>query len=251
MSRQREINCNNMVVLPMLSALTAVVLAEQLITHARKEETLPPFIERMLLRLEAAVAGLKVQIQPRAEEDTEEKRRADRALDNAWRALNQWLGALVLMPSDSLPHWEKLQMLYNLLFSDGMTFINISYREQWAESDTRLSAVAEGAYDTAIAESGGAPLFDHLKAAHETYGNVLGISAAKASKASPAIRETYLVLLDTVRAFIVKAVAWADPEEPGSEALSDRLIAPLVNWQDPRARHTDDTAEENAEAAIG
>jgi hypothetical protein len=241
MAKKREINSNKMVTLPLLNALTAVVLAEQLITIAL-QQALPLLVERALLRLKAAVEALKAQMQPREEADSKEKRLADRALDNAWRSLHQWLGALILMPSSSLPARDQLQALYDLLFYDGMLFINVSYREQWTETETRLKAIADGGYETVIAENGGAPLLAHLEDAQVKYGKVLGIRAPLDVKKSPAIRENYRVLLDAIRSYVVKAVAWADPEEPGSEALSESLIQPVVNWQDPRTKSDDDDA---------
>jgi hypothetical protein len=249
MATKRDININTMVSLPLLNALTALVLAEQLIAYASRE-SLPPLIGRALGRIVEGVAILKARVQPQAEADTQEKRVADSVLDNAWRAVEQWLGALILVPGASLPGKQNLSALHNLLFNDGMMFINATYREQWAESETRLEAVAEGDYDAAIDENGGRPLFAHLEVAHQQYGEVLGISTPHETKSSPAIRESYLQLLDAIRAYVVKSVAYADPEEPGSEALSQRLIEPLVNWQDPTKRVENDTADSDSDAAV-
>ena len=46
--------------------------------------------------------------------------------------------------------------------------------------------------------------------------------------------------------------AHADPDLPGSEALSESLLAPLTQWEDtPSRSKSDDEAEGSAEEAAG
>ena len=44
--------------------------------------------------------------------------------------------------------------------------IVLSYREEWAQSETRLKAIADGGYEGLIESLGGAPFLKNLKDAH-------------------------------------------------------------------------------------
>ena len=43
-------------------------------------------------------------------------------------------------------------------------------------------------------------------------------------------------LAAAMKSYIVKVAAYADPEEPGSEALSQALLVPFVQWKDTPSR---------------
>ena len=132
---------NKMVILPRLNLLTVLVLAEQLLALAvRKAAELPALIKRPMGRLQAAMAAFKSAIPPRAEDQTDDKQESDQLLDDAWRAINRWVEALLLMKEKALPERPRVVSLDELLFSEGLTFINAAYREEWSESETRLKA---------------------------------------------------------------------------------------------------------------
>ncbi len=239
----REYNIDDMVRLPRLNGSSSVALAEQLLTAAAAvKHDLPVFIDRPRARLETAAGGLEAQIRPREKADSGEKLAADRAEDAAWRVFSNWVGAMAEAPDGSWPKLDKIRALDNMLFGEGMSFINLSYREEWTQSETRLNAAAEGGYESAINEMGGGPLLDSLKGAHAVYGDVLGITAAVREEEAPEIRENLLKLIGAMKEYVVKAVAWIDPEETGSEALCEALLIPLTQWKDkasrPKSRET-------------
>jgi hypothetical protein len=226
-----------MAALPRLNGSTGVVLGEQLLTAAEaKQRGLPAFIERPRARLETAKDGLKIQIQPTEESDSGRKTAADRAEDDAWRIFYNWTGAMAGAPDGSWPKQDKIRALHKMLFGEGMTFINLSYKEEWTQSETRLKAIADGGYEAVITEMGGGPLLENLKRAHAAYGDVLGITAPVEEEDNPEVRENLLKLIGAIKEYVVKVVAWADPEEAGSQELSDALLLPLTQWEDKASR---------------
>ena len=233
----RDTTISNMVRLPRLNALSAAALAEQLLTAAAAEtdSALPLLIERQRARLAAAASSLKAQIQPQEEKDSGIRSAADKAVDDGWRSFYNWLGAMAGMPDGSFSELEPARTLYNTLFSDGLSFIILAYREEWTESETRLTAIETGGFEPLIAALGGTPFLANIKAAHTRYGEVLGIKAPLQAVESPLVRENLLTLINAMKSYAVKVAAFADPDEPGSEALSTALLLPLSQWKDTRS----------------
>ena len=79
------------------------------------------------------------------------------------------------------------------------------------------------------------------------YGEVMGITTPKTEEV-PEVRERFTKLRAAIRDYVIKTVAYADPEVPGSAALSEELLYPLTNWKEPTQRSTpEEPAEEPAE----
>lgn len=234
----REISTNSMVNLPRMNGAAALALAEQLLTmaEAEKGDGLPVFIDRPRGRLITAMQGLKEQLKPQEEADTGVKTEADRRIDDAWRSFSNWLGAMAGMPDGSFEGQDKIRALNTMLFDEGLTFIVLSYREEWTQSETRLKAIDEGGFAGLIETLGGTPFLRNLKTAHARYGEALGIKAPIAVKDGPEIREHLDNVTAAMKDYVVKVAAWADPDEPGSDALTASLLAPLVNWKDTPSR---------------
>ncbi len=229
----RELTAETMVHLPKLTASSAVALAEQLLTTAAAEkgDGLPVLIERPRVRVEVALLGLRVELTPQETVDTQLAISADWTVDGAWRSLHDWTSALTGMPDGSFPEQEQLRSFKATVFKDGMTFINLSYREEWVQSEARLIATAEGGFEPVIEQLGGAPLLKNLKAAHARYGEVLGIRSAMKAEENPKIREKMTALLAAMKSYVLKVAAWADPEDAASETLSAALLLPLLKWK--------------------
>ncbi len=63
----------------------------------------------------------------------------------------------------------------------------------------------------------------------------------------PEVRSKMAALSTAMKSCVAKALTWADPEEPGSEALSKALLAPLVNWKDIPFRSKGEAGETDHE----
>ncbi len=249
----RDITIDAMIALPRLNRFSATALAEQLLTTAAAEKGsgLPLFIERPRSRLFIATEALKAQILPKEAMDTDRAKEADRTLDNAWRSFSSWLGSLASLPDGTFADLPKVRALHRLLFDNGLSFVVLAFREEWTQSEMRIKAASEGGFEPMIEQLGGLPLYNHLKNAHARYGEVLGINAKLQTEESPLVRVHLLNLISAIKAYAVKAAAWADPDDPDSELLSQALLSPLITWKDtPRASRSTDEAEPEAEAAV-
>ena len=231
----REVSINSMVRLPRLNKDTLVALVWQLLTAAAAVtgEGLPLLIERARSRMAAAFELFKDATQPRQVVDTWVRVEAARELGAAWRAFYAWLEAMVAMPEEGAPpDLPALRTLHAVIFGDGLMFLKSAHREQWPQSQNRIEIIDENGTVEIIERCGGGAFIGPIREAHDRFGQLLGFTAPVQVEENSEIREHLHLLSAALRSYIGKVVAYADPEEPGSEALTEALLVPLVQWKD-------------------
>ncbi len=239
----RIYDATSMVALPVLTGARGLALTDALLAQARSErERLedeggewPEFLERARLRLEAAAMGLEDALSPQPEGDSGKRQEADVALDHAWRNLENWAAGVLLQPDDVAPELPKLRALYDHLFANGLSFLALSFPEEYAESKVRLGFIHDEGYEAVVEALGGAWFLKALDEAHGRYGEVLELSSATSVPAEARVRDRLYEVRSQLRWWVVKVVAWRDPDEAGSDALSEALLRPLVEWENPRS----------------
>ncbi|WP_437573809.1 hypothetical protein [Sorangium sp. So ce887] len=235
----RSFTSQDLIALPRLSVAEAVVLATQLLTtaEARQKELrlkeLPVPIARSKGRLAAARDALEAATRPQgAAASASSKPKADRAIDNAWSAAYDWLSGWCRLPPERNPHREEAMSLHSLVFKDGLCFIKLPYRIEWKESKDRLDAIAAARHEKTFKKLGGEAFLANIQEAHDAYGRALHITAPKPEGAPAAdVRGAFLALLAALRDYATRVAAYAEPDEPGSEALSAALLEPLATWE--------------------
>ncbi|MCK6590828.1 MAG: hypothetical protein L6Q76_24990 [Polyangiaceae bacterium] len=235
----RSFTAQDLIVLPRLSADEAVVLITQTLTvaEAKAEETkgkqLPGALARSQKRLLAAHTELESATRPAALTlDTQAKRRADRALDNAWSATFDWLSGWCKLPPEKNPYLDDAKALLAMAFPEALSFTKLPYKLQWKESQDRLELIVKGQHEKTFKRLGGEAFWALLKEAHEAYGRALHITVPKPAEAPvPNRQAALLTALSALRDYATRAAAHADPDVPGSEALSEALLAPLASWE--------------------
>lgn len=208
----------------------AVLTAYELIKAlAEKEQTFPQFLRPSLDRLEKSVNDLGLILQPSGDDAPMTRKEADILVDNAWRAMHDFLLGWAKVDPKFNAHAAGAQSTFNLVFSDGKGFIAADYQTQWVESETRLEALSKEPYLTTIINLGGEGIFEALVDAHAAFGRAMGITVQP--EASQSAFEASRVMREHLRVYILKAAAWAEPTVPGSEELSRALLEPLETWE--------------------
>ncbi|WP_437731258.1 hypothetical protein [Sorangium sp. So ce1335] len=236
----RSFTSQDLVALPRLNAAEAVVLATELITVADarekqlKPKRLPEAIGRSKGRLAAAVATLEALTRPQGGDpvETRTKPKADRIVDNAYSAAHDWLAGWCKLPPERNPCLEEAKDLFKLLFPDGLSFTKLPYKLEWKESKARLDAIRSARHERTFKKLGGEAFLAHLEEAHEAYGRALHITAPRPESAPTGdVRAAFLATLAALRDYATRVAAHADPDVPGSEAVSAALLAPLAAWE--------------------
>jgi hypothetical protein len=204
-------------------------LGQGLITAAHAQPTLPALISTRLGALAATHAALHQALSDRPQTDTDPQRirAADRAEDVAWTALHDWLLGWSRLTT---PEATQANTMHAVLFPTGLKFIRLTYRLEWAEADAKLARIAKDGYDIEIQKLGGQVILDQLKAAHQTYGEALGITA-EGQDSTVNLREPLEAFNKTLRAYVLAVAAHEDPADSASTELTDALLAPIQKWE--------------------
>ncbi len=118
------------------------------------------------------------------------------------------------------------------VFAGGLAFLAVRPHNAWQEAEIRLHLIAERDHRTTIAKLGGKPFLAHLAVAHKAHGDALGITTVNAIVETPAIRVARDAAVDVIRGYVLHVAALVRKSDPQSEAPSQRLLAPLINWRD-------------------
>ncbi len=225
----------DLVQLPRLAANGAMALGEQMIAAAKPhKKQLPKGISKALTSLSTThgtlTDAIRDQVSPAAADSTN-KVVADRDLDGCWSGTNDFLTGFTKLP-EGTPEAVEAAEIKSLLLPDGLKFILLPYELEWAESATRIKRMTAHKLDVRIKALGGGVFIDALTKAHNAYGLALGMTAplADAPPPPPSLREALDRFSAALRSYVVKVSGSVDDDEPETQALADKLLAPLALW---------------------
>jgi len=222
--------------LPNLDSHGVLALGAALDAAAAAQKKLPPAIAKARTRMAEAMDALRQVTTGRLQASPGTPHRpggdageADLREDGAWAALYFLLQAWSRLPGEH-PESARAHDLLGALFPNKLDFTRLPYREEWSEAKSRLERMAQEKADQALAAMGAKVFLDELKAAHEAYGEAIGVTRAKAPEAADAgsLRDAREAAVAAVKTYAVKVVANVDEDEPATAKLADGLLAPIV-----------------------
>jgi hypothetical protein len=184
-------------------------------------------VRRAARRLRAATIALQ-QAWAASEQKAPrpDKRPADTALDNAWSALFGRLESYARLPIDRAPQAEWAAELLAELFPDGLSFLKMPYASEWAESERRLAQIEQKKLAPALEALAGSDFLLVVRAAHATYGEVLGMTKRQAvAPSSVSLSEPLREVTRALASYALKVCAMADDAE--SIAAVRRALRPI------------------------
>lgn len=234
----RNYDPHHLVDLPALDSRDAGVIAARLASAAAevaKAGPLPDYLSRALARVQVTAHELAETQRDRlaaggAEPDGDTVRATDLDVDTGWSCLNGFLSAFARLP-DSVPQAAEGRTLLATLYPDGLRFTRLPTREEWAESEKRLTLIQRDHLAPRIVALGGAPFLDYLRTAHAAYGVALGITVEKDVVTAPLLGDQRRDVLGALRSYVLQVVAYGDRDEGDSKAIAERLLRPLAEWQ--------------------
>jgi hypothetical protein len=226
----------DLVALPRLSANGAVALGNELMTVGKQASKLPPGLQKAQKRLAAALGDLESQLAAGAAEaspyDSAAAGAADTKLDRSWGALNDFAQSFLRLPHDDQQARADAQRVVDAAFAQGLRFLQLPYKLQWAESKIRLKRLEDEATSASLERLGGRLFLQTITRAHDEYGKALNITveAEPAPKATRTLREALETFTSVLRIYVMQAAAFAI-EDDASKARADALLAPIARWQ--------------------
>jgi hypothetical protein len=230
----RSFGSLDLVQLPRLDASSAQTLGKEVIVAANGEP-LPAAVAEALADLTSAHAALEgtvaVRLPTSAGPDPARTKKADTALDAAWSALYGVLKGWSV--ADDLPEGGSATVLLPKIFPEGLKFVLLAYKLEWAESSARLRLISDQALDRELEKLAAGPLLQIIRDAHDEYGNALGVTAAEAEADVTSIRDALSSFSTALRDYVVRVAASVNRRDPKTQVLADVLLGPIQKWESP------------------
>jgi hypothetical protein len=233
----RSFTALNLVVLPLLSSAAAVVLGHELLAVARRQAGLPPLVAPTFERLEGAYDSLCASRKYMDEVqgiDAAAAGEADVVLDANWGAFHSFLqGWMRVSSASSMAQAERARALNEGIFPEGLRFLTLPYKLEWAETMRRLDRLGDPDYDEHVKALGAEPFVEAIGEAFRAYGAALRLSERRVEgKATAKVREPLDRFVGALRSYVLHVATYASTGGEGSpeQALAAALLEPLANW---------------------
>jgi hypothetical protein len=244
----RSFTAQDIIALPVMTAQETVALGRALETRAARHHLHGALAETLadVTATRTALAGALALKQAQSKPTSPEAIAADHALDRAWSATCQWLGAWARLGA---PPSKRAGEVLGVLFPDGLSFVNLPYLGEWGESKTRLDVIGAQHLDKDFAALGGKAFLDALRAAQQAYGKALGVTDAAPAQPAPAdVRGAMHDAQGALREYVAAVAGSVRRKQPKTSEVAQDLLGPLIDWQPERAATAAAPAQPNAPA---
>jgi hypothetical protein len=255
---QRSFSALDLVTVPRSSAGLAIALGTALLTRAQAEPALPPVFVRPLKRLaeqHGALCGAHEAQLDEPADDAAATGEADQQLDTAWSGLQGFLISNTKLSASpaGVERGERARVVLAMIFPDGLRFVNLPYREQWAESKRRLAKLGEPPTAEHVKALGGEPFVAAIEAAQERYGEVLHLTKPKKAPNQAKVRDALERMLAAVRSYVLRVANYLDENEDdaGAQAVGYALLAPLATWKSSGSGRKAPPADDSNDGGAG
>lgn len=208
---------------PRFAVDTGLSLTKMLLRHVPKRPSAGVVMGAQLLA--ASVTALEKAWQAQGQpQPARSARAADTRLDRAWGAVHDRLRAWSIFPADDPDHTSSKAIAMRL-FPSGLDFLTLQFLAEHAQSERRIKIIVAEGLRAALDHLVGEVFMDELLAAHEAYGDALGITKATPgdAKPTPSLDEPLRALSQSVVAYALQIVAFAalkaENVEPARQAL--------------------------------
>jgi hypothetical protein len=224
---------------PRLDVRQAVALAIALLSALPRGA--PDGVKRAGRRLRRATVALQKAWSTRKRAAStvkpSEKAKIDYRVDIAWGGLKMRLDAASALPVDTYPEALRAQEIVSTLFPNGLGFLTLPMEAEWSVSDELVKRIEEDGLAADINALAGPQYLAEVKAAHLVYGEVLGITKAKAPPAEMTpllepLREVGRAIGD----YMLQVLATADRERPDTIKSARAALRPLDRHREDAAR---------------
>lgn len=237
---QAAIRLNEYATLPVFDVAHGVALGIALVNAVPKDAPLE--VKQAVDGVRADTLGL--QASWKASRDAPEPvdtRVVDTRVDNAWANLAQVLDSIRKLPGSNRS--AIAGEVYDSLFSQGLTFLQLKYPAQWSECKLRLQRIDDQELEPKIQSLvGGREYLAEIRAAQAEYGEVLGIDRPKRATVSINLSESLGALRSAMETYVAQVVAWSR-RSPEDAAKARAALEPIDNRREAAARAIKRSAE--------
>lgn len=229
---------------PRMGASSGVVLAIRLLKAA------PPRKSDRIVTALTALRERSVELQAVARDriglSARNLRPLDQRFGNSWMGLYEALGAAARLSGTKVE--KDAAVLLRKLFPRGAGFVKASYEHKWVESATILTVVERDRLGSGIARVAGKHYLPFIRAAHDAFGEALGVGPTPLRYVdTKAIAKALDALADAVLEYCRLMVGWVDLDDDESVAAFRDAMWPLDEHRRTMGGSRRDDEEEEVE----
>jgi hypothetical protein len=161
-------------------------------------------------------------------------RPADLRVDRAWGAVHDRLRAWSIFPPDDPDHVTS-KAIADRLFSTGLDFLTLQFLAEHAQSELRIKIIESEGLRADLDHLVGDVFMDELLAAHEAYGDALGITKPTAAAPVQALDEPLRALSQSIVAYALQIIAFA-ALQPGNVEPARQALRPIDEFRAAASR---------------
>lgn len=219
---------------PRLAVDTGLSLAKMLLRNVPKKPSAGVVMGAELLAGSVNTLESAWQAQGKAQ-PARNARPADIRLDRAWGAVHDRLRAWTIFPPDDPDHASS-KSIAERLFPTGLDFLTLPFLAEHAQSELRIKIIEAEGLRADLDHLVGEVFMEELLAAHEAYGDALGISKATAP-ATPvqSLDEPLRALSQSIVAYALQIIAFASLP-PGNVEAARKALRPIDEFRAAASR---------------
>ena len=224
------------VALPVLDAVGAMALAQQVEKVVEEQSTKPPTgvvaaVREVTSAREALQKALGTRMTPDQSPVVQD---VDMLEDAAWAMLRGFLQNFARLPEDHAARGTALGAHDVIFGREGLAFTQLPVDKERAAADARMAVIKKKKLDKDICALGGTVFWTFLAETHERYK--AAVDEAVAAEARPTVRivEALDALKDALDMYIVRVLASVHRNKPETAKRAEALLAPVVAF---RATH--------------
>jgi hypothetical protein len=223
---------------PLMTVEAGMMLCRTL--AAAKPKSSPNAVKKAATKLltvaDAAQNALVLRQKELFKVSEDDARVIDQAGDGSWGALRMRIEAFAMLPP-SHPDAKRAAELLTILFgSEGLSFLKLTYGEQWATADTILKRIDRDGLQKDIDPIAGPAFLAHVRNQHVAYGAMVQAVMRRDDATSVNLNEHVRAMGRAIVDYSTKVLAMLDEDVPESIMTVREALRPLDAYREAAAR---------------
>lgn len=229
------------IILPKLNATALSAVIGRVLSEAEAQKKLPADVKERIELLTEAKADLTSKLAKRKPKkkvasDDPKAVEADNEEDKAVGALVTFLEAHAKRKGANA---KAAQKVLDEVFGSGTKFLTLRHEEEWGEVEARIVQLDTEGHTETIEKLGGKLFVEDLRVAHKNYGEVLGITSARAAKESaPDVKGARNEAANQLRRLVAAVIGIGSKGDihAVSAEVATALLAPIYEIRSKNAK---------------
>ena len=226
---------------PLMTVEAGITLCRTLV--AAKPKSTSNAVKKAATKITATADSAQAALALRQKESgkviDEETRVVDQFGDGSWGAFRMRIEAWTLLPP-SHPNAKRAAALLTTLFGqDGLSFLKMTYAEQWSTADTILKRIDQDGLQKEIDDLAGAEFLANIRAQHAAYGAMVQSLMRREEASNVNLNEHVRAMGRAIVDYSTKLLATMDDDEPESIEQVRSALRPLDAYREAAARRND------------